>query len=472
MPQTIQHVQPGLTPIAPVFNANVVKLIHWTLPLFLRFQIFPWLPAGINRIDVVNGETLLQHYRQFQSGQIRLILAFRHVEVDDPLCALYLLSRSLPRLAQAAQTPLQNPLHAHFLYDRGMPLWGGKGLGWLLSRFGGVSLHRGKRPDWQALRAARELMLNGDFPFAIAPEGATNGHSELIGPLEPGVAQLGFWCVEDLKKADRTETVWMLPIGVQYFYRDAPWHRLDQLMSELEESVGLPVNPIATVSDHECTTRFYQRLLTIGEVLLSKLEQFYQRFYPTHSTPSPLLTADPNAHNPELAQRIQILLDRSLGVAEAYFGVTPTGTPVDRCRRMEEAAWTHIYRSDLATSGKLSTLDRGLADWMAQEASLRMIHMRLAESFVAVSGSYVAERPSFERFAETTLIMFDALARIRGDKLPRRPRLGMRQARVTVSDPISVSDRWEAYQANRRAAKQAVEDLTQAIRTALEATIV
>jgi hypothetical protein len=202
------------------------------------------------------------------------------------------------------------------------------------------------------------------------------------------------------------------------------------------------------------------------------LEQFYQRFYPTHSTPSPLLTADPNAHNPELAQRIQILLDRSLGVAEAYFGVTPTGTPVDRCRRMEEAAWTHIYRSDLATSGKLSTLDRGLADWMAQEASLRMIHMRLAESFVAVSGSYVAERPSFERFAETTLIMFDALARIRGDKLPRRPRLGMRQARVTVSDPISVSDRWEAYQANRRAAKQAVEDLTQAIRTALEATIV
>lgn len=470
MPQTIQQVQPGLSPITPSFNATVVKLIHWTLPLFLRFHIFPWLPARINQIEVVNGETLLDCYHQFQTGKIRLILAFRHVEVDDPLCGLYLLSRSLPQLAKTVNMPLQRPLHAHFLYDRGMPLWGGTGLGWLLSRFGGVSLHRGKRPDWHALRTARELMVNGHFPFAIAPEGATNGHSEQIGPLEPGVAQLGFWCVEDLQKADRHEMVWMLPIGIQYFYQNAPWHRLDQLMSELEGSIGLPVHPIETVSDRAPTTMFYQRLLTIGEVLLSKLEQFYHQFYP-ESAPSAPPAADANARL-DIGKRIAVLLDRALEVAEAYFGVTPTGTPVDRCRRLEEAAWTHIYRSDLAPRGDLSQLDRGLADWMAQEASLRMIHMRLAESFVAVSGSYVAERPSFERFAETTLIMFDALARIRGDKLPRRPWLGMRQARVTVSNPISVSDRWEAYHANRRAAKQAVEDLTQAIRTALEGTIV
>ncbi len=391
MPQTIQQVQPGLSPITPVFNATVVKLIHLTLPLFLRFQIFPWLPARINQIDVVNGETLLDCYHQFQSGKIRLILAFRHVEVDDPLCGVYLLSRSLPQLAKAAQIPLQRPLHAHFLYDRGMPLWGGKGLGWLLSRFGGVSLHRGKRPDWQALRTARELMVNGDFPFAIAPEGATNGHSELIGPLEPGVAQLGFWCVEDLKKADRDETVLMLPIGIQYFYQDAPWYRLDQLMSELEQSIGLPVNPIGAVSDRDRTAMFYQRLLTIGEVLLSKLEQFYHQFYPNSAAPASPPAAEPNA-SLDIGKRIQILLDRALGVAESYFGVTSTGTPVDRCRRLEEAAWTYIYRSDLAPRADLSQLDRGLADWIAQAASLRMIHMRLAESFVAVSGDYVAAR--------------------------------------------------------------------------------
>jgi len=47
-----------------------------------------------------------------------------------------------------------------------------------------------------------------------------------------------------------------------------------------------------------------------------------------------------------------------------------------------------------------------------------MLHMRLVESFVAVTGTYVLEKPTVERFAETTLLMFDMLARIKGDKPP------------------------------------------------------
>jgi len=53
--------------------------------------------------------------------------------------------------------------------------------------------------------------------MTVAPEGATNGHSEIVSPLERGVAQLGFWCVEDLVKAGRSETVYIVPIGgIQY----------------------------------------------------------------------------------------------------------------------------------------------------------------------------------------------------------------------------------------------------------------
>lgn len=471
MPQIIHQVQPGLAPIEPKFNPGVLKFVHLSLPLLLRIRLFPWLPAGIDRIDVVNGETLVQLYSQFQSGKIRLILAFRHVEVDDPLCGLYLLSRSLPKLAKTAGIPLQYPLHVHFLYDRGMPLWGGSGLGWLLSRLGGVSLRRGKRPDWQALRAARALLLDGEFPFAVAPEGATNGHSEYVGPLEPGVAQLGFWCAGALEMAERPETVWILPIGMQYFYQEAPWSHLDRLMSELEYAVGLPVKAIGEETTEGRAEQFYQRLLSIGETLLYKLEQFYRQFYSNHSTPFPPGSSPQDFIQPNLEQRIQSLLDRALGVAESHFGVKATGTPVDRCRRLEEVAWTYIYREDLPARSSLSQLDRGLADWIAQEASLRVIHMRLAESFVAVSGSYVSENPSFERFAETTLLMFDALARIRGDKLPQRPRLGWRQTRITVGKPISIGDRWKTYSTSRSSGKQAIADLTEDIRRALEATI-
>jgi hypothetical protein len=460
MPQIIHHAQPPLTPIVPHYNVHVVRLTHLLLPILLRWRLFPWLPAGIETVDVINGKTLAQYYQQFQQGKIRLILAFRHVEVDDPLCGLQLLSRHLPTIAREQGIALDYPLHAHFLYDRGMPLWGGEGLGWMLSRLGGVSLHRGKRPDWLALRSARELVCHGQFPFAVAPEGATNGHSELIGPLEPGVAQLAFWCAEDLAKADRSETVWLIPVGLQYFYPDQPWEQLAQLMAELEQTIGLPVQNTASYHDIQ---KLYQRLLTIGEALLSKLEQFYQRFYPNTNNTNALPSDD-------FGERIQILLDRVLRVAESHFGIKTQGTPVDRCRQLEEAAWTQIYRSDLAADA--ARLDRGLADWVAQEASLRIIHMRLAESFVAVSGGYVAEKPSFERFAETTLIMFDALARLRGDKLPQRPRLGLRQARLTIRDPIAISDRWQYYQTSRRAAKQAIEELTTDIRQALESCMI
>lgn len=467
MPQSIRQVQPALEPIPPAFNLLVLRLVHACLPLLLRFRLRPWLPAGIAQIKTTNAKVLVDLFHQFQLGKIRLIPAFRHVEVDDPLCGLYLLSRTLPEVARQAKVPLKLPLHSHFLYDRGMPLWGGRWLGWLLSRLGGVAIHRGKRPDWQGLRAARELLVNGQFPLALAPEGATNGHSERLSPLEPGVAQLGFWGVEDLLKAGRAETVWIVPIGIQYRYLTPPWQALDQLMGQLEADSGLLVQPFNGI-DAEREEIFYQRLLRLGDHLLTKMEAFYSRFYHRKLE---IKSSDSETLNQQIALRLQALLETALQIPEEYFGLPSQGNYNERCRRIEEASWTYIYREDVPDPNQLSPLDRGLADWVAEEASLRSIHMRLVESFVAVTGSYVKEKPTVERFAETTLLMFDLMARIRGDKLPHRPRLGDRIAELTVGEPISVSDRWSTYEVNRRAARQAIADLTQDIQTALEAMI-
>jgi hypothetical protein len=471
MPQIIHRVQPGLQPIPQKFNPMVLQLVHQTLPFLLRFRTRPWLPAGITQIESTHIETLVEFYRQFQAGKIRFMLAFRHVEVDDPLCGLYLLSRLAPQAAKQQGIKLCYPLHAHFLFDRGMPLWGGEWLGWLLSRLGGVAIHRGKHPDWQALRAARELMINGTLPLAVAPEGATNGHSELLSPLEPGTAQLGFWCVEDLLKAGRFETVWILPIGLQYRYINPSWHRLDQLMSQLEDNFGLSIQPIGNVSESEREAVFYVRLLRLGEHLLTKMEQFYTRYYHRLLAVERSPLTDSTDSSSLLPMRLQTLLHQALQVAEAHFGISSRGTFHERCRRIEEASWTDIYRSDIPEPKKLSPLDRGLADWVAEHASLQVLHMRLVESVVAITGTYVREKPTFERFAETTLLMFDVMARIRGDKLPRRPRLGYRRAHLTIGEPISVSDRWSTYQTSRQAARQAIAELTQDLQHSLEAML-
>ena len=122
---------------------------------------------------------------------------------------------------------------------------------------------------------------------------------------------------------------------------------------------------------------------------------------------------------------------------------------------------------------QLSPLERRLADRAAAEADLRIWHMRLVESFVSVTGHYVQTEMSAERFAETLLLIWDTVTKIHGDRNPfHRPQLGPQRGRVTIAEPIVVSDRWETYHSSRRHAKQAVADLTQDLQAALTAMLV
>ena len=496
MPFSVREVHPPLEFIPTAYNPWVMRIVHWLLPIFLKVRLRPWLPAGISRIEVENVEWLVDLYAQMEAGKARFLMAVRHVEVDDPLSGLYLCSRAVAKAAKKQGIKLKQPIHTHFLYERGMTIWAGQFVGWLLSRIGGVPIRRGRRPDWVGLKAARSLLSEGDMPMVVAPEGATNGHSERIGPLEPGVAQLGFWCAEDVAKraeqaaaADGTlsnpETVFVLPIGIQYHYEQPQWQKLEDLLSQLEAKSGLDATAVlAPTADKNA----YLRILRLGEHLMTVMEAFYDRFYPRSSKDNLSPKPDTKQRSPDSQQqptdkllsnesdvacsrRLHQLLDRALQVAESFFHLPGKGTLVDRCRRLEEASWQAIYREDLPELSALSQLEKGLADWAAEEASLRSLHMRIVESFVAVDATYLSEKPSFERCAEMTLLMFDMLERVKGTKLPGRPRLGQRWVKVTVQSPIAVSPRLAAYQQNRRAGREAVAALSEDIRQALEHTI-
>ena len=460
-----RSVKPRLEFIPPRYNPWVMRLAYAGLPLTLRVRLRPWLPAGIWPVTCENPAVLVKHFEQFYGGKIRLILAFRHSQVDDPLCLSYMFSRILPHAAKIEGVDRPSPFHSHFMYDRGMPLWAGSWLGWFFSRMGGIPIHRGKRLDLKALKTVREYLADGQFPFTIAPEGATNGHGEIVSPLEPGTAQIAFWTVEDLQKANRPERVILLPVGLKYLYPDPDWAALDRLMSQLEADCGLPVRSFA-YPNKVGIDDYYQRLITLAQHLLTRMEEFYHRFY------NQKLALDsvqaPDDVSSAIAQRLSQILEGALEVGERFFGLPSTGSIITRCRRLEEAGWSYIYRDDFKAMQNLPPLEKGLADWIADEASLQMRHMRLVESFVAVSGSYVKENPTFERFAETTLIMFDMVERVKGTKVPCRPKLGTRHAVITIGDPIDVNERWPDYAQSRRAAKEAVEQLTADLQGAME----
>lgn len=448
MPRPLQSAQPPLEFIPPDFDLNVMRVLRSILPLWMRRR------TSIAHIEAQNVEQLAQLYQQFQAGKIRLLLAFRHPSVDDPFSMMYLMHYLMPEAARKQGIKLKRPIHAHFMYDRGIPLWAGARVGWIYSKLGGTSILRGKI-DRAGLRSARDLLTNGRFPLMAAPEGATNGHNEIVSPLEPGIAQLAFWCMEDLIKANRPESVIIVPIGIQYRYVTPPWNKIERILSELEIDCGIT----------NCSAERYARLYALAEHLLTTMETFYTKFY-HRSIP----TFENAKSNEAFALRLQALLNTALQVAEEYFNSQPKGSVIDRCRRLEQAAWDYIYREDLKLE-TLNAVDRGLADRVAEEADLRIWHMRLVESFVAVTGKHVLEKPTVDRFAEATLLMWDMITRIKGGSAFKRPKLGKQSASITISHPISVNEYASIYQSNRRAAKQAVTDLTTQLQTAMEAMI-
>ncbi|MEA5575729.1 lysophospholipid acyltransferase family protein [Anabaena sp. UHCC 0451] len=472
MPKSIHSTQPPLKFIPPNFQPWVLKLMSWFLPFVMRVRTRPWLPAGIVKIEAKNAEVLAKLYHEFQAGKIRFLIAFRHPEVEDPLSMLYLLSRIVPQVAREKGISLQYPVHSHFMYERGMTLWAGKWLGWLFSRAGGVPVRRGRKVDRNAIQMARNLFANAKMPIAIAPEGGTNGHSGVVSPLEPGVAQLGFWCVEDLHKANREETVFIIPIAIKYSYVNPPWQKIDWLLSKLEADSGLGVAEISQTGKKQ-EEILYQRILHLAAYLITEMEEFYRRFHHRDLPEiTPAITSEDTAKpNEILITRLHRLMDTALQITEQYFNVQPQGNFIDRCRRLEEAGWNYIYRDDIADINSLPPLKRGLADWVAEEADLKMQHIRIAESFVAVTANYIQEKPTADRFAETTLLMFDMLSRIKDSTLPGRPRLGLKQSTIIIGKPISVTERWQISQGNKQASRKGVNDLTKDLQMALEELI-
>ncbi|NJN38705.1 MAG: 1-acyl-sn-glycerol-3-phosphate acyltransferase [Acaryochloridaceae cyanobacterium CSU_3_4] len=462
MPQFVSQAQPPLAFIPQSLNPMVVEAVRFLLPLWL-----PW-KLSIASVKADNLDILVQLYQEFQAGNTRFLMAFRHPSTKDPFAMSYMLWRLVPQAARQAGITFKTPTYSHFIYDRGIPLWAGQFVTWLFPRLGGTPILRGKA-DRLGLRAARDLFANSPYPIAVSPEGGTNEHNEIVSPLEPGVAQMGFWCVEDLLKAGRSESVYIVPINIRYSYSSPPWERLKTLMAELEVQLGLAAMPDPApqlLSDPQAD-RLYSQVLRVSERLLEEMNTFYSRYYhlcrPTGEEKTLQINGIPD-RNANLAFQLKQQLDVALQAAETYFGLPSKGDFVDRCRRLEQAGFDRIYRQDLAT---LTPLERGMADWLAQEASLRIGHMRLVERLTMVSGNYILEKPTGDRFAEIILILWKIITYIQGGNPYDPPNLGAQTLHMAIGDPISVSDRWPMYNRDRRSAREAVGELTQTIHTAL-----
>ena len=361
----------------------------------------------------------------------------------------------LPPIAKRMGKPIPGQGHAHYIYERGILMWGGVGARWLFPRMGSVPIKRGT-VDRTALKVIRDLLSNGPFPLAMAPEGTVNGYGEIVNPLEPGVVQMGFWCVDDLQKAGRDEEVFIVPVGLRYTFNRNPWQKIHTLLCQLEADCGLESpRQVPTGEDKQVGLWFRDRLLRLGDYLLPKTEDFYICFYGQNLA----------QESHDLRERLQALLAASLSVPEGAFGLPAKGSLIERRHKIEQAAWDRIFRDDIEDIARLSVVEKAFADRVAIEASDLLWHMRIVENFVALRNDYVAEKPTPERVAETAVILWDLVARLQNQPVGSKPKLGQRTARFTIGEPISLSQSWDRYKANRR---QTITQLTNELQAALK----
>jgi hypothetical protein len=453
----LTRVQPPLKVYPPKINQFVLKMLRLLTPFWLRWQ------CGINQIETRYIDRLVEATKKFQDGKSRYMLAFRHPTTDDPFGMLYLLAYAVPEQAREMGIKLAKPPHSGFVYDRGISLWAGDYINWLFPALGGISIFRGKL-DRHALNLMRQQITNGESPLSMAPEGGTNGKSETVAELEPGIAQIGFWAAEDLLKEGRTEEMLIIPVGVQYEYSTDAWGKIDLAIATIEKECGLSKPAITTA------TR-YERLFDLGNHLVQWVSDYYKNFYGNYAK------NEKNVSNADdLATRLQDLADLILSVAEMNFGIKPKGSAVDRCRRLEQAGWDRIFRNDIKDLEKLSQIERSLADQLALEASYSNWHMRIAESLIGVTSDYVSQHPSPSRYIEVLKLMWNVLQRMTARNpdsvFKQTPNFGDRKLTLSVAEPISVSERLAEYQSSRNAAKECARKLTEEIHSSLKNLIV
>ena len=173
-----QIARPALRRLPTRPSRMVQAVVSRLLPLLFRSQ-------GLELSHRDAAEALAKAFAAQQSGGCNLLIAFRHPSTRDPVVMADLFWNQVPRAARRLKLQLPRPIQLRFLYDRGIPIWAGPVIGWLLQRSGGIAIHRG-RLDRPALAQARGALAQGRYPLVVAPEGATNNLSGEMAPLEPG----------------------------------------------------------------------------------------------------------------------------------------------------------------------------------------------------------------------------------------------------------------------------------------------
>ncbi len=438
-------------------SGALLAVTRLTIPGYLRARLH------FRRIELRTPEAVVDAYRDFRHGHTRLIVAFRHPYGDEAQLLLHVFNNLLPRAARGLHRRLRHGTHIRIMHDYARPLWGDLFLRQVLPRIGAVPVYRVKF-DAVRLKVIRSILLDDRYPLALAPEGQVSYRSETLPRIEQGTVRMGFWCVKDLEKAERTEHVKILPLSVHYRFDPRDQKKLWQILDQLDATCGFAGSPVLARFRTEPSTLagLQRRIDNLENRVLEVAEAFYAGSFGYAPAPAPAAgspDAPATVSTVEAAaarrRRWDVLQEVALLTAENALGLTPfdvpdsldrNGTdpndPIERVYRIRQECWDRIYPAD-ATEGH-SRLETALLGRRTGEAWYAMRHIEFVDLVYYLDPDYQrgpnGEGPVFDRQVEAVISLADLISRLMGGDFTNRLNVIRKNAVIIPAPLIDLND--------------------------------
>ena len=351
VPPVVRHLlHPAgvrLDAVPPRPSRAIVWIIRMVGPLYRR-AIMAMAPVATDNLQPL--EAVLADPKTLT------FIAFRHPSKDDPL----IIFQTVDRLRRnGADAPV-------FLYGRGVPVWGGPIVAWLLPRIGAISVFHSAINRNSMAHVRRQISSRG-APICLAPEAQVTYHNYRVAPIQRGTASLAI----DAATAGRSVAI--VPVALEFRYPDRHHHRFFRFLRHLESRVARPV-PSALAAD------------PIGRL-----------WWLLKSLAGAIGTSSPR-DNPEdlsvetMNEALQDALANALNRAEQSLGLPPSRqAPVDRIFRARQRFWDLAFPRTVHTDPPVGSLRRAMQDIQAVEARIAARWIEMADVLAYLDARYLAE---------------------------------------------------------------------------------
>jgi 1-acyl-sn-glycerol-3-phosphate acyltransferase len=321
-------------------------------------------------------------------------------------------------------------------FDPAFGLWGH-----VIRRVGAFSVVRGTA-DRASFRATRELLARPGAKVVAFPEGEVYSQNDTLLPFHPGIFQLAFWALEDLRKAGDPSPIFVLPVAIKYRFTQDMRPTLLASVERLERFNGLTAEP-----DDDP----YRRLRRVCVAMLRSVEREYRLPAPKDEDMDANLT-------PRIDAAKEAIL---LRVATAAGVALPKGeTLPERMRSLIHVIET-VTREE---PSEATPYDRELHRQQRERALPLLRDLRRLSNYIALYDGYVREKPTPERMADT-------LQRLERESFGRSYLSGPRRCRIRVGEPLDLGERYAGYQAAKRAeVARVTHDVEAAVGALLQAS--